>query len=118
MKYVYLSAIFTHTAQKSGLDYGDNKDDFVQRQQRPRDRSKSPARRIMPKSEPGPSNRLSRRDPSPPEDKRQCPIYVVDVQALYQTMMQSQSEKYLAGIAARLGVLEDADTCCAGNEAV
>lgn len=33
-------------------------------------------------------------------------------------MMQSQTEKLLGGIAEKLGVLEDGNSCCAGNEAV
>ncbi|KAF7760804.1 hypothetical protein Agabi119p4_10213 [Agaricus bisporus var. burnettii] len=104
--------------QRSGLDYGGGRNDFVQRQQRARDRSRSPTRRNMAKPEPGPSSRQSQRAPSPFEEKGQNPIYVVDVRALYWTMMKSQSEKQLGEIAAKLGILEEANCWCAGNEAV
>ncbi|KXN91338.1 hypothetical protein AN958_01313 [Leucoagaricus sp. SymC.cos] len=88
--------------------------DYERRKHRARDRSQSPIR----STRAGFDGFARRSRKSPPSPSRFAPVYIVDVQALYKSMMKFLSDKHIGDIAHELGVLENGKTWCAGNEAV
>ncbi|KAJ3572065.1 hypothetical protein NP233_g3339 [Leucocoprinus birnbaumii] len=85
------------------------RDEYKDRVHRGRERSRSPGR----------TSRDSRRSPSIITNTTTTAsgVFVIDIRELYSSMMQSDP-KHIAEVAQRLGVLQDMNQGCAGNEAV